>query len=300
MIYNLVMASNSEFAVIIRSNYGLNWQEYIEENIDTLLERLDCEKFQKIVLVFPNLSKKCQDKINEYLLWQKHKYIEYLLFGKLKEYKIKDDYESLLEIIVNLVEEVLTHEEKTYFDIKKRISGHYSDVIEIGTKIIKLGRDRRTYMIPYDKRILTPLVRFDFSKISDLNVILEVSEKVDCDFKITDDMVYSLFKEMRDRGIVCTDMRDENIGALISKNTIHWKKNICDDYINKGITDAYPDEELDVGSLVVLDLDYIYKEDSKYITWAHSPTRDLEFKYQSESLKGKKGIYKVKKIGKKK
>lgn len=292
MLYNLTVASSSEFAIIIRNNYGLNWKEYIEENIDILLEKLGCDKVQKIVRRFPDLNNAVMEKINEYLFSKKKKYVEYLLFGKLKEYQDKEDYNNLLEIIVRLVDEVLEHENLSYFNIRKKQSGHYSEVIEIGSKIIKLGKNRRMYEIPYDKRILIPLVRIDLSKFSKIQAVLEVTEKVDCETKISDEELYLIYKDLRERKILCTDMRVENIGILLHENLPYWKHSICMDNINKGIYDTYSDSSLTIGDKVILDLDYIYKENAKKIEWPNIMTKEFEKKYQEEMQDSK-----VKRIG---
>ena len=282
MLFNLMMASNSEFAIIIRNNYGIDWYQYIEENIDILLKKLNCEKVQKIVRTFPNLKKDVKEKINEYLVLKKRGYIEYLLFGKLKEYKNEKEYQDLLDIMIKLVDEVLEHESLSYFDIVKRQSGHYSEVVEIGTKIIKLGKNRRKYRIPYDKRILLPLIRVDLSKISKMQVVLEVTEKVNVEAKLSEESIYFLFKELRERGIICTDMRVENIGVLLRDNVPHWDKLLCTNNKNKGIYSTYQEQPLGVGDKVILDLDYIYKENATKIDWPDFTTKEYELRYQEE------------------
>lgn len=281
MLFNLMMASNSEFAIIIKNDYGIDWVEYIESNIDELLEKIGCQKVQKFVFFSSRLSSKTKTKINEYLNKEKQKYVEYLLFGKLKEYVSTTEYNDLLFLMVKLVEEVLNHEEKEFFDIVKKKSGHYSEVIEIGTKIIKLIHNQMTYMIPYDKRLLMPIIRMNLSTISNLDVVLEVTEKVDCDSFIYKKNLISLYNDMRRRGIVFGDMKVENVGILLRENRPHWNKKICDELLNKGIYKDNMDEiVLQAGDKVIVDLDYVYDDKSEEIKWANSNCKEFELRYK--------------------
>lgn len=57
-------------------------------------------------------------------------------------------------LLEKLLQEILDHEQKDWIDIEYIDSGGYSHVYEIGSKVLKVGKERNSYKIPYHKRIL--------------------------------------------------------------------------------------------------------------------------------------------------
>ena len=199
--------------------------------------------------------------------------------------------DSLYDTLIRLIDEVLEHEGLEYIDIRLLKGGAYSEVLQIGDKILKLGKSRSCYQIPYDETILQPIIRFDLSKISTLPLVLEVMENVSTDVHLSKDELYSFYFKLRERGIVFADIKNENLGILLKDNLIHWNKSISSDNKDKGI-DGENLSILKKGSIVILDTDYLYTEQDYYqlldegkSIWGNDDSRYFEAKYQLEKAK---------------
>ena len=83
-----------------------------------------------------------------------------------------------------------------------------------------------------------------------------------------------IYKDMRSRGIVCGDFKYGNIGVLLKDNPP--RNNIKNGMIGE------VKETLGVGEYVLLDTDFIYKEDDKNIDLTSDMSRSFESRYQKE------------------
>ena len=175
-------------------------------------------------------------------------------------------------------------------DIKKLNGGNYSNVIEIGDKILKIGSERMRFNIPNNEHILVPIIRKDLSIISDIPMVIEVSEKVDTKVNLTDDELYQIYKDLRINGIIWTDVKNDNLGRLLKDNIVHYD-NVLLDNEAKGI-EGTSTKTLKKGEYVIIDTDFIYDEDDENIKWGNMKSMMFETRYINE-LNNKENVHKM-------
>lgn len=293
-----------EFTELLMMEYFDN-KRYFNDNLTTILGNIPNEyifalltgigmektqiKTQKKFFKEEN-----QDIINKFLIENKKEYIEFLFFPS-NEKKTKQE-EILIDLSIDLIEEILAHENLEYKDIKWVGKGTYSKVIQIGSKIIKIGKRRRSYEIPYDKAILSPIIRIDLSKISNVNTTIEVMENVSTSFSLSKEELYQFYVSLREKGIVFADIKPQNLGILLKDNKIYWNKNLSLDNENRGIYHTIQEEPLKKGSIVILDTDYLYTEEDYQklasrgkFCWGSKQAIEFEEEYQKQKpRKGRK------------
>lgn len=293
-----------EFKELLRVGY-LDNKKYFNDNLEILLENIPNEyifflstknKIEKDLVKNRDgfFKEKNQEILDKFLTENKKEYIEFLFFRSDKE-KTKEE-EISVDLVLELIEEILEHENLKYKDIQYIGGGAFSEIIKIGTKIIKVGKKRHNYEIPYDKAILQPIIRVDLSKISNIDTTIEVMENVDTNFFISKEELYNFYVTLRERGIIFADIKAQNLGILLKDNKVNWNKKISLDNANKGIKNTYEEEVLKKGELVILDTDYLYKEEELpkimakegMMCWGSEEAFEFEEKYQkSKPKKGK-------------
>ena len=177
---------------------------------------------------------------------------------ELNDEELKE--ENIFLCIKLIINELLQHEKKSINDIDFIGKGATSCVYSIGDKILKLGRYRFTLQIPNNKRFLQPLLRRYIlrNNMTDILGIIEITEKVDTK-NISLDDVFEVYSSLRDDGLVWTDLNPKNVGRLIKDNKVYFDNlNPSMNAINY-TTDMT--EILKSGELILLDNDFIYKED---------------------------------------
>lgn len=289
MVYNMIQAYDFEFISFLYLEIGdINVLEIIENNIDYLLKKLS---FKNILVIFKEkefFSNNVKEKVNKILEQNKKKFIKGILTKKINDDNIsEEDLNKVIDVLEKILDEVLENEEQRIIDISVSHSGLNSDVILVGDKVIKVSKKRKTYTIPYDERILVPLIRFDLKKISNIDAIIEVTERVKVE-SFSDEQLYSLYKDMRQRGVIFTDLTSANVGILLKDNVKHWKKGISSDLTNLGFDMTGKEVKvLKKGELVVLDSDYIFDEKEKRILCPRSNTKKYERRYLQEKALSK-------------
>lgn len=214
-------------------------------------------------------------------------------------YELRDKKENIdfmgIRIIFN---EILKNERKDIFDIKYIGSGCYSSVYNVGDKIIKFGK-RLTYQIPDDKRLLSSIIRREFNiegPSFNETVFIEIMEAVDTlsdnvylSFIDKEEIVYNIYRELRENGKIWADPKVNNVGILRKDNKVYFdgissvnKESLG--YIKETIKD---DEILKTGDYVILDTDLIYLDaDFDYEKMSEtiniSNYDDMEKRYQEE------------------
>ncbi len=207
------------------------------------------------------------------------------------------DANTLLGLTI-IVDEVAQNENVDIADLEYIGKGTLANVYKLGNKVIKFGRNRLTDKIPYHRRILQPLVRRRvYSGFKDLYV--EIAEYIKPDNEITDEDAYSIYKELRDDGIVWLDAKRENLGRLEKDNIAHFKEPI---YVKNETVGYIPEtikkeEPLHKGDVVILDTDFLFREqdfDERLLN-SHINTdfyQLCEQRYQEEKKQKKsKGIF---------
>ena len=176
-----------------------------------------------------------------------------------KKNPIDDKTENALTLIF---EEIAENENTDLSEIQFLKRGHFSQAYKLGNKVIKLGRPKYTYKIPYHKRLLQPLIRRD---ILPENLYIEITEYLKPGKPITEEDVYSVYKSLRDDGILWLDPSPENLARLEKDNTIHFKDdlNVEDESLGYIPSNSKKDQVLSKGDLVVIDLDFLIQENDR-------------------------------------
>lgn len=207
-------------------------------------------------------------------------------------------HEKIYDTVRLLIEDLAARENIHLHDIKHISTGGYSNVLQVGSKVLKLGKKRKNFSIKNNKRFLAGF-RGEIKSIYSDDVILtyEITEIVDTKHNGNIDL-YELYKELRDEGLIWTDCYKDNVGILLKDNKVYYKDI---DYIDKNAT-GYTSENkiiLKKGDVVILDNDYIFTEEefqrlfnNKRSLSANinsiSSIADFECKYQMEKLVNKR------------
>ncbi len=94
-----------------------------------------------------------------------------------------------------------------------------------------------------------------------------------------------MYKELRNSGIIWTDARGANAGRLINPNTKTLNGEYFDVSPNAvGFDKKSENTELQICDIVILDTDYIYREDAEKIWWpgGNSYSEYFEKQWQQE------------------
>ena len=234
----------------------LKIKDYINTHFTSLISNIPNVCFYSMAVRNGDVDDKNREALNHFLTNNKREYVEFLLGNKiLKDAK---NYDDVIDVTVKLVDEVLEHENLCYGDIKRLNSGGYSDVIVIGSKVIKVGKKRGTYYVPNNEYLLKPYIRVNLEDISDVPGTIEVVEKVNAN--VSDVDLDSFYKELRKKGIVWMDIKSINLGILLQDNTFHWNKQLAGDMSTRGVLGDSNFSSLPKGSPVILDSDHLYSE----------------------------------------
>lgn len=255
-----------------------NESEYICDNMEQIINFSDIHS-----LIKSNLLKKLKQ-----LDYDKFEKMHSLIVTKMTKINHKFIDSTILFGLTTIVDEIANNENVDISDIEYIATGAFTDVYKLGNKVIKFGKNRLTDKIPYHKRILQPLIRRKVSSgINDLYI--EISEYVQTDNSITDDDAYLIYKELRNDGIIWIDAKRENLGRLEKNNIAHFNeplyvKNETVGYIPETL---YGNEPLQKGDLVIIDTDFLFREDDFDVTHLDSRIntefyRVCEQRYQEE------------------
>ena len=277
-----------EYEYILNKVKDDNWASKVMINFLNDNDSKFGEKYEKIVSimgktnliklnsVLKNSPNEFKDQIDKYYEQNKKEIGKQLILNstnlinkKLRglEYDYPQEYNDAIIIILD---EIMKSENIKFSEIKPKGSGGYSKVFLLGNTILKIGNPRMTYNIPNHRRILQPLVRQEFlDKDNKAFATIEISEAVDTKlskYNITQEDIYLLYKELRDKGIRCGDLKIENLGVLLKPNKTYYKNEaVSPGSIARGFDRNLSEEEtLSKGELVILDSDFLYY-DKEYL-----------------------------------
>lgn len=263
----------------------LKIKDYINRHFTSLISKIPNVCFYSMAVRDGDVDDKNREALNQFLTKNKREYVEFLLGNKLP--KDAKNYDDVIDVTVKLVDEILEHENLSYGDIRQLNSGGYSNVALIGSKVLKAGEKRGTYYVPNNEYLLKPYIRVNLEDISDVPGTIEVVEKVNTD--VSDIDLYSFYKELRKKGIVCMDIKSINLGILLKDNTFHWNKQLGRDVSVRGFIGDDNFSSLSKGDPVILDSDHIYSErmfdflsQRKENNFKSLPGYQYEQKYQKE------------------
>lgn len=268
-----------DFELIINnSSIKEKAQNFIHNNFDYIIENYP---IKKIVPIYEHVKLDQTElaKVDAYFNEKKQEFLSETLTktlslnGNVDQKQLK----TLLGVVTKIVDNTLLKENCKITDIQILLSGSYSNVLRIGDTIIKVGIPRKTFNIPNDKRILQPHLRMDLSDRFGIEATIEVSDRVDTDISLSEDELYVIYKDMRDRGIVCGDFKYDNIGKLLKPNIPRNKQS------NGMIGEV--SEILNPGDYVIIDTDFIYREDDPNLNLSSNLSSKFESRYKKEQKK---------------
>ena len=229
------------------------YKSFIEDNYQLLLKLTNMPYHIKKIL---ELSNKDASLVNGYIDDNREKTLKSFLANI---HGINDD--AGYEFVKIIVEEVCKNENVALEDVELLGIGSGSCVYGVGNKVIKIYTNRFTYNISDNPYIIKPLIRKSI-KDNDLNFFIEVTEKVDTKTDISNDEIYSLYKNIRNCGLIWTDPKKSNVGRLQRDNDIYWDDNIYYNTKSLGLLDnSYNYKGLKKGDVVLTDADLIFREE---------------------------------------
>lgn len=198
----------------------------------------------------------------------------------------KINFNKYRSFIFLLLDEISKNESTSISSTEFIGTGGYSAVFAIKTKVIKIGIERKTPHFPNNPYILKPLLRKTIT-IDNIPIFFEVIEKVDTNINdITKEEIYKLYKNIREIGLIWTDVKIDNVGRLTKDNKIYWYENITPSDETLEFTKTIGNHQLKKGELIVLDGDYIYNENDHNINSKMSNLQtEFEKTYQKELKK---------------
>ncbi len=197
----------SEIYMYLDGKNSIQRRELLKPYFSFLIDYLKVSDL-RILLEYSDLDKSFYDELNDKLLKNKKEFFKGILSEKdicgIKIYNTKGKgLDTISDIAVLLMDELLEEESQrqnknlSYADIRYDY-GTYSSVFIIGDKVLSIG-DREEYVIPNHRRILQPLIRPDISSLIPEGVRLprtiDVSERVDMQSDITEEELYTVYKE---------------------------------------------------------------------------------------------------------
>ena len=195
----------------------------------------------------------------------------------------KKKLDNILEIVTLLVKDIIKNEKINISEINILGRGTYSYVLEIGDKVLKIGKERETKSFPNNPYIIAPLLRKEFKINDNYSVFVEVTEKVDRKSRITQEELYDLYKKIRNLGLYWHDVAFGNVGRLLKDNVIHWRQDLPITDERLGLKRYIGSETLKKGEVVILDNDFI-TDNPSYGT--NNPLKAKFEKMYQEELKG--------------
>lgn len=205
---------------------------------------------------------KIDKEVENYL--GKYKPLEYndLFFTK----KQKNEFEAFFSL---LIKDLIKNSNYKNPQLIYLSSGTSSLVYSLGDKIIKIGKPRWKYELPYCEYLLQPIINKDFI-FDGYPIHIEITEKVkvldnELDTKKYTEMGKKLKKILSSIGLSAKDLHSDNIGILLKDNKIHYKS-INYEVGNDNATSIIHNNNLKIlkeGNIVIIDLDLIEIKDIK-------------------------------------
>lgn len=294
----IIKALNQEETYVIKSflrryTEDDKGKEFLTKNVNDILSNINIDHLFNAVQSIKGISQSMDNILNEALESSKHDIVLSILneSTKYRQVEIIDNkseilgrYVDTLEIMIN---ELLESEGKRMIDINEIRGGSYSSIFEIGSKVLKVGGVRETYDIPNHRRILQPLTRINFMEEETERTVacVEIANNIERNHnQETEDeeLLYSIWRELREDGIVWTDIKSANIGKLRTSNipTLNNEKM----YVNPesiGFDEEPKGTVLEAGEWVIIDTDFIYLQGDLDMKTS-SLSRFFKKRYQQE------------------
>ena len=292
-------------AFLTMMNFLPGYKKVFYKNMRNIIESISPGVLFEKASLLREISPRYSKKINEIVNLNQDKICRHILFSCLSkngnnEFSMKDlnDYSLTLQI---LLREVLKSERKKLSDVENVGEGVYSKNYKIGDKVLKIGAPRETYFIPNHRRILQPLARINLTNsnhksIGTIELTSEENASKEALDKITEEDLYRIYKELRDDGIVWGDPKKDNLAILKRKNIPMLNGKPF--YVNPSSVGFKNDlnvvRPLDKGDIVIIDTDYLYREEQKNKKGnTNSYVLAFERRYQNEKKQESVSIQKI-------
>ena len=265
-------------------------ENFLQHHLEEILQNTIPENIYPVAQTLKGKSAECDKKIEQALEQNTESIAQYML-KEATITRVRDNtrllqtYSRTLETITK---ELVESEHVSYLDIERIGRGSYSTVYAIGDKILKIGGPRGTYQIPNHERILQPLVRTNLIDEEENNKVLacmEVTQKVAKLERedIQEEKLYKVYKELRDSGIIWTDVRYDNVGKIKGKNIPSLNGKTIKPFPSAMGMNHEIDGQDEQERLVIIDTDYIYDEKDSGIVWqSKGYAKEFERRYQQE------------------
>lgn len=280
-------------------------REFVIENMENIISRDVYPNLTRVVRALAKEGKDIQESLNTILNNKKEILAEEILreYADLIGLKNEDQIIGCSKTLLAIFTDLMESENKPLSELEYIGEGSYSVVLGLGNKVIKVGYERQNYNMPNHRRILQPIMRSNYTINGKVVACFEVTTRARM---LTDDemnhncgILYKIYKELRDDGIVWTDIDWENIGVLLEDNvtTLNGKQFEVDDS-SVGFVSKKGGDSLKKGEVAIIDTDYIYRADDSNKEWVAGAER-FEQKYQKEKMEEQDRKRKAKKAEKK-
>ncbi len=184
--------------------------------------------------------------------------------------------EGEIELIAMFIDDIMKHEDVKLEEIEDAGSGKTSRNIKIGEYVLKVGYNRIHKNFRNSSMVLQPIIRREIENSYGDTIFLEVQNAVDTEWHRFErdkifEIMYQVYKGVREEGMVWTDIQYLNIGKLLKDNKINYDTKIHDENGNIISKELEPEEDatgikgkprkiLKAGDYVILDTDCIFDE----------------------------------------
>lgn len=246
--------------VNLRNLYFNMTSDLFYKNIEKICMSNNNLYYLKSKMIFED-GKKSKEYLEEYINSNPLKSIKSIIYGDNDLLRIdKKDINDIAELIKLIIDDIIKNEENDnkkikYSDINILPNGAYSVVLQIGNKILKIGKERRTKTFKDNPYIVRPLLRKEYK-----NIFIEVMEKVDTIKLISNEELYDIYKSIRNYKMIFLDINERNIGRLIKDNIIHWNSFLPITSSTLNLKENKDNKVLKKGEWVIFDNDYFFDE----------------------------------------
>ena len=280
----------------------------IIENINEIISDENIENFWNIFASVKGRNEDIDRLLNEKLRDGNNYFEKALIFQYLEKQriensrgtvipdfkqKVSDKEKNIYAKTLNyVIRETLDETHTDYTDIRYLDEGVFSQVYQIGDKVLKIGSELHKYKIPNHRRLLQPLIRPNYT-LEDGTVfssfqLFPLGDTYFSSEEKTDDKLYEVYKDCRKDGIILLDIKWENLCKLLSDNVTTWRgKRVEISPDSVGLEGEKKGSPLKKGDIVYDDLDLIYRENDPDIPWVKmsDECKELEERYQNELRK---------------
>lgn len=280
----------------------------IIENINEIISDENIENFWNIFASVKGRNEDIDRLLNEKLRDGNNYFEKALIFQYLEKQriensrgtvipdfkqKVSDKEKNIYAKTLNyVIMETLDETHTDYTDIRYLDEGVFSQVYQIGDKVLKIGSELHKYKIPNHRRLLQPLIRANYT-LEDGTVfssfqLFPLGDTYFSSEEKTDDKLYEVYKDCRKDGIILLDIKWENLCKLLSDNVTTWRgKRVEISPDSVGLEGEEKGSPLKKGDIVYDDLDLIYRENDPDIPWVKmsDECKELEERYQNELRK---------------